>query len=56
MYKNGKGVVQDNVEAVKWYRKAAEKGKIYVQYKLGWMYANGKDVVQDKCRGSEVVS
>jgi TPR repeat protein len=30
MYKNGRGVVQDDVEAVKWFRKAAEHGDVSV--------------------------
>ena len=28
MYVNGQGVVQDYVEAVKWYRLAAEQGNV----------------------------
>jgi TPR repeat protein len=47
MYKNGRGVVQDDVEAVKWFRKAAEQGYPAAQDNLGWMYKNGRGVVQD---------
>jgi len=36
-----------NVEAVKWYRKAAEQGYADAQSNLGWMYGNGKGVKQD---------
>ena len=28
MYDNGEGVLQDDKEAVKWYRKAAEQGTV----------------------------
>ena len=47
MYKNGRGVPQDDTEAVKWYRKAAQQGYALAQCHLGWMYANGKGVVQN---------
>ena len=29
MYANGKGVTQDYVEAIRWYRKAAKQGDAY---------------------------
>ena len=35
MYRNGQGVTQDNAEAVKWYRKAAEQGYAAAQFNLG---------------------
>jgi TPR repeat protein len=47
MYQNGRGVIQDDVEAVKWYRKAAEQGYAIAEDNLGWMYQNGRGVVQD---------
>ena len=31
MYQNGRGVPQNDTEAVAWYRKAAEKGKANAQ-------------------------
>ena len=34
-------------EAVKWYRKAAQQGDVLAQINLGWMYQNGKGVLQD---------
>ncbi len=46
MYRNGKGVPQDNNEAAKWYRLAAEQGLAVAQYQLGYMYAEGKGVSQ----------
>ena len=47
MYRNGKGVAQDDGEAVKWYRKAAEQGLARAQKNLGWMYERGEGVAQD---------
>ena len=37
---------QSDTEAVKWYRKAAEQGNAKAQYNLGWMYDNGRGVVE----------
>eukprot|EP00729_Bicosta_minor_P007502 gene7502-biopygen19925 len=47
MYDTGRGVKQDHVEAVKWYRKAAEAGNAAAQYNLGCLYDTGKGVEQD---------
>ncbi|HSR55039.1 MAG TPA: tetratricopeptide repeat protein, partial [Alphaproteobacteria bacterium] len=47
MYMNGRGVPQDNSEAVKWYRKASEQGYARAQYNLGYMYMKGYGVPQD---------
>jgi len=47
MYRNGKGVPQDDKTAVKWYRLAAEQGDADAQYDLGWMYEEGQGVPQD---------
>ena len=41
MYDYGRGVPEDDTEAVKWYRKAAEQGVAKAQYNLGVMYTNG---------------
>ena len=38
---------KDFTEAAKWYRKAAEYGKVVGQYALGVMYANGEGIPQD---------
>ena len=56
MYDNGRGVLQDYKEAVKWYRLAAEQGNANAQYNLGVMYDNGEGVPQDYKEASEVVS
>jgi len=46
-YENGQGVPQDDKEAVKWYRLAAEQGHATAQYNLGVRYAKGQGVPQD---------
>jgi FOG: TPR repeat, SEL1 subfamily len=43
----GEGMLKDDKEAVKWYRKAAEQGYTNAQYNLGVMYANGEGVLED---------
>jgi TPR repeat protein len=47
MYSNGTGVQEDQTEAVKWYRMAAEQGDADAQHNLGVMYDNGAGVPQD---------
>ena len=46
-YANGQGVRQDLVQAVQWYRKAAEQGFAQAQYNFGVMYAKGEGVRQN---------
>jgi hypothetical protein len=41
------GVPKDSVEAVKWYRKAAEQGIAEAQFNLGKMYNSGEGVPRD---------
>ena len=45
--RNGRGVPQDDAEAVRWYRLAAEQGHAWAQNNLGWMYDTGRGVPQD---------
>ena len=47
MYHQGEGVTKNDVESVKWYRKAADQGDAMAQFNLGSMYANGYGVVQN---------
>ena len=47
MYSSGRGVPQDDAEAVKWYRLAADQGIAEAQNNLGVMYGNGKGVIED---------
>ena len=56
MYAVGEGVSQNDAEAVKWYRKAAENGFPAAQNDLGWMYQNGRGIPQDDMRGDQMVS
>ena len=44
MYSSGLGVRQDRVEAVRWYRRAAEQGSAQAQNNLGIMYDEGRGV------------
>ena len=47
MYSTGEGVPQNDAEAVKWLRLAAEQGVARAQYTLGLNYALGQGVPQD---------
>ena len=47
MYVTGRGVPQDDAEAVAWYRRAAEQGHALAQSNLGAMYDQGRGVPQD---------
>jgi len=47
MYTLGSGVLKDDKEAVKWYRKAAEQGLADAQYNLSVSYGRGIGVTQD---------
>ena len=47
MYQKGLGVQQDYVEAINWYRKAAEQGYVEAQFNLGGMYYYGLGVNLD---------
>ncbi len=46
MYNSGRGVPQDDAEAVRWYRLAAEQGYANAQYNIAHMYRNGRAVPQ----------
>jgi TPR repeat protein len=47
MYSLSNGVTEDDKEAVKWYRLAAEQGNANAQHNLGIMYAKGTGVSED---------
>ena len=47
-YDKGEGVAKDQVEAVKWYRKAAEQNYAEAQYSLGVCYEHGEGVAKDE--------
>lgn len=46
-YVKGEGVPKDQVEAVKWFRKAAEQNDAGAQYNIGVGYYNGEGVAKD---------
>ena len=47
MYDHGDGVPENDVEAVKWYRLAADQGDADAQSNLGVMYGIGEGVPKD---------
>jgi hypothetical protein len=46
MFYEGRGVAQSDVEAARWYRKAADQGIAQAQYNLGFMFDQGRGVAQ----------
>jgi len=51
-YKEGRsGLAKDAVEAVAWFRKAAEQGYAEGQINLAYMYISGRGVTQDDFQG-----
>ena len=44
-----RGVSEDDAEAVRWYRLAAEQGHASAQFNLGVMYARGEGVFRGRC-------
>ena len=52
-YYYGEGVTIDHVEAVKWFRKSAEKGDAEAQYMLGRCYDDGIGVNIDHVEAVE---
>lgn len=55
MHIKGEGVPQSYVEAVKWFRLAAEQGYATSQAELGIGYTKGEGVPQKLCHRSHVV-
>lgn len=47
MYENGEGVEKDIVQAIYWYRKAADLDDDIAQFYLGYIYYQGTAVVRD---------
>ncbi len=48
MYESGRVVPKDDVEAAKWYRKAAGQGFAQAQHSLGVCFTNGEGVPRDE--------
>ncbi|MBJ7843696.1 sel1 repeat family protein, partial [Neisseria meningitidis] len=53
IYAEGRGVRQDDVEAVRWFRQAAAQGVAQAQNNLGVMYAERRGVRQDRALAQE---
>ncbi|MBN2225729.1 MAG: SEL1-like repeat protein [candidate division Zixibacteria bacterium] len=47
MYYKGRGVPQDNTEALRWFRASADKGNMFAQYDVGLMYDEGLGVPEN---------
>jgi hypothetical protein len=47
LYANGRGVLRDDREAMKWFRSAADQGDAVAELQIGIMYYNGRGVPQD---------
>ena len=47
LYRKGRGVPQDDVQARQWYEKASAQGQAKAQYNLGTLYLNGSGVPKD---------
>ena len=47
-YHRGEGVVKDQVEGAKWFRKAAEQNYAKAQFAMGCCYSNGEGVAEDQ--------
>ena len=52
-HENGQGVRQDDVEAVRWYRQAADQWYASAQNNLGNMYADGRGVRKNRALAQE---
>ena len=52
-YLYGLGVAQDAGEAVKWFRKAVERGYAHAQYHLGWCYEHGEGIEKNIVAATE---
>ncbi|MBT5083764.1 MAG: sel1 repeat family protein [Rhodospirillaceae bacterium] len=53
MHNYGWGVVEDDVEAAKWYRKAAEQGHAHAQSSLAILYKYGSGVAQNHAEAAK---
>ena len=53
MYATGRGVPENDAEAVKWYGKAAAQGHASAQFSLGLMYFNGEGVTENDAEAAK---
>ena len=54
IYREGKGVPQDDAKAAKWYRKAAAQGHTDAQAILDLIHKEGKGVPQDDAKTAKL--
>jgi TPR repeat protein len=47
LYRKGRGMPQDDVQARQWFEKAAAQGQAKAQFNLGTLYFNGEGVPKD---------
>ncbi|KAF9088993.1 hypothetical protein BGX23_006994 [Mortierella sp. AD031] len=47
LYEDGRRAIEDNSQAVDWYRKGADEGQASAQFNLGRLYERGEGVPQD---------
>lgn len=47
MYANGQNVSKDDIEAVRWYRRAVDQGLVDAKNNLKFMYANNRGIPHD---------
>lgn len=52
----GTGVPTDVEEAVQWYQKAADKGSLVAEVRLGLRYASGAGVTNDPARAIQLLT
>ncbi len=55
LYKLGHGVPQDDIEAVKWFRRSAAQGHRMAQYSLGLSFMEGKGVARDQAEARRLL-
>ena len=48
LYRDGRGTGRDYTEAMRWFRKAADKGSGYAMSSIGYLYGRGLGVPEDK--------
>jgi hypothetical protein len=53
-YRLGKDVLQNDWEAVRYYKLAADQGIARAQQNLGWMYQSGRGVAQDDAEAARL--
>ena len=52
MYAKGLGIPRDDIEALHWYRRAAERGHAASQYNVGLFYAVGRGVAPSEVQAA----